>query len=488
MSDRIVLRRVFAIDPNTGLAVTEGKVLLTDNIGGTVWTPMMSTLTITGGQIIGNLPSTISSFSTITYTNTTWISTISTTYLAAICSLGAIINSQTASIYTAGLGSLGYISTATLDARLSTLQSDPSTVSTMAPSLSTLGFINVSSLSSFSGGQSMSTVSTVAGLGTAGYVSTFSLLSTVAGLGTAGYISSLNTPISFNSTVNGLGTSGYISTTGLSYSLNNLGSAGYISSSGLTSSIKGLAQVGYVSTGHLISTTDSLNNLKTNIRFDNVTTISIVGGQNVNTFTSIGNLIFVSTFYQSSIAYSGAQPGNQIKGRVIDYVNMEFSTALLKMDSFSSFIDQGSRVTIEIYPSISFTKLGTGANNVAILPISTLLKYGNTVLSNTVTTSYLYAGNTRTLLDMNNPSLIPSYVDASNMFNQPIRMSIPQGTFAYLDNLGNKVNNYSQPYTLYHYMPNSINNAGLPNALHSNDITPYFGSTGSIFVSVQNSV
>jgi len=488
MSDRIVLRKVFAIDPNTGLAVTGGKVLLTDNIGGTAWTPMMTALTNTGGSIIGNLPSTISSFSSITHINTSWLSTISTTYLAAICSLGAILDAKTAAAITADLGQF-YISTATLEARLSTLTGDPSTVCTMAASLSTLGFINLSSLSSFAAGQTISLVSTVVGLGTTGYVSSLSLASTVAGLGTAGYISSINTPISFISTVNGLGTAGYVSTASLSYFLNNLGTAGYISSSGLTSSINGLGQRGYISTAHLVSTTQGLTDLKTNIRFDNVTTLSIIGGQNINNFTNIGNLIFVSTFYQSSIAYSGAQPGVQIEGRIKDSVNMEFSTVLLKMDSFSSFIDQGSRVTIEIYPSISFTKLGTGANNVAILPISTLLKYGNTILNNTVTTSYLYAGNTMTVLnmeDITNRTL--TYVDASNMFNQPIRLSIPQGTFVYLDGLGNRVNNYTLPYTIYHYMPNSVNNVGLPNALHSNYITPYFGSTGSVFVTVQNSV
>jgi len=483
MSDRIVLRRVFAIDPDTGLTVTGGKVLLTDNTGGTSWVPLLSTLSITGGEIVGNLPSTISSFSTITYVNSTWISTISSTYLTAICSLGAIIDSKNAAIFTAGLGTLGYISAATLEARLSSLQSDPSTVSTMAASLSTLGFINTSSLSSFSAVQAFSTMSTVTALGTLGYVSSLSLISTVAGLGTAGYISSLNTPISFNSTVNGLGTAGYVSTLTLNAVVNSLGTAGYISSTGLTSTVRGLAQSGYVSTGHLVSTTFALSSLKTNIRFDNVTTISIIGGENVNTFTSIGNLIYVSTFFQSSIAYSGARPGTQIQGRVKDDVNMEFSTALLKMDAFSSFIDQGSRVTIELYPSIAFTKLATGANGVAVLPISTLLKYGNNIINNSVTTNYLYVGNTRTVLENGVGS-----VDASNMFNQPIRLSIPQGTFSYLDGSGNLVNNYSLPYTMYHYMPSSVNNGQLINALHSNYITPYFGSTGSIFVTVQNSV
>ena len=482
MSDRIVLRKVFAIDPDTGLTVTGGKVLLTDNTGGTAWIPLISTLTITGGPIVGNLPSTISSFSTLVYNNTTILADISTSYLAAICSLGAILDNKTSSGITDNLGQF-YISTATLDARISTLQTSPSTVSTLAPALSSLGFINLSSLSSFSQAQSMSSMSTVNALGTLGYVSTLSLISTVAGLGTAGYISSLNTPISFNSTVSGLGTAGYVSTTSLSYYLNNLGTAGYISSTGLTSSIRGLGNAGYVSTGHLVSTTFALSSLKANIRFDNVTTISIIGGENVNTFTSIGNLIYVSTFFQSSIAYSGAQPGTQMTGRVKDSVNMEFSTALIKMDSFSSFIDHASRVTIELYPSIAFTKLATGANGVAVLPVSTLLKYGNNLINNTVTTSYLYAGNTRTVLENGVGS-----IDASNMFNQPIRLSIPQGTFAYLDNSGNLIKNYTQPYTVYHYMPSSINNGQLQNALHSSTITPYFGSTGSVFVTVQNSV
>lgn len=482
MSDRIVLRKVFAIDPDTGLTVTGGKVLLTDNLGGTSWVPMMSTLTVTGGAVVGNLPSTISSFSTITYINTTWISTISSTYLTAICSLGAIIDSKNAAVFTAGLGTLGYISAATLDARISTLRTDPSTVSTLAPALSTLGFVNLSTLSSFTATQSFSTTSTVIGLGSVGYVSSLHLVSTVIGLGTAGYISSITTPVSFQSTVSGLGTGGYISSLTQSSTINGLGNAGFISSSSLISSIRGLSQVGYVSTAHLVSTTESLTNLKTNIRFDNVTTISIIGGDNINNFTSIGNLIFVSTFFQSSIAYSGARPGTQIQGRVLDSVNMEFSTAVLKMDSFSNFIDDKSRVTIEVYPSISFTKLATGANNVAILPISTLLKYGETIIHCT-TTNYLYVGNTKTVLENGVGS-----VDASNVFNQPIRLSIPRGTFAYLDPSGNKVNNYAVPYTLYHYMPSSINNGQLINALHSNYITPYFGSTGSIFVTVQNSV
>lgn len=471
MSDRIVLRKVFAVDSNTGLTMDFGNVLLTNNTGGTTWTPILSTLTIAGGPIIGNLPSTLSSFSSITYINSNWISTISSTYLQAICSLGGIINNKVAADFSVGLGSLGYVSTSTLYAALSTFASSPSTISTMAPQLSTLGFINVSSLSTFSGGQALSSMSTVAALGTLGYVSTLSLISTVAGL------EMIFSPLALPSTVAGLGNSGYVSTTKLTYELNRLGSIGYISTTNLTSTVAGLGSIGYVSTGHLVSTTSSLMHMASNIRFDNVTTLNIVGGSNINTFTNIGNLIYVSTFFQSSIRYSGAPSGVKIAGNVIDDVNMEFSTAIIQLDSFSNFINKNSRITIEVYPTLAFTKLGTGANNFAVLPISTLLKYGDTLLlNNTVTTNYLYAGNTRVVLENN------TTIDASNIYNQPIRLSIPQGTVHSLNG------NYAFPYTLYHYMPSSINNGSYSNALHTSTITPYFGPTGSIFVTVQNSV
>ncbi len=476
MSDRIVLRKVFAVDSNTGLTMDLGNVLVTNNTGGTTWTPILSTIMSAGGPIIGNLPSTLSSFSSIAYINSNWISTISSTYLQAICSLGSIIDTKIED-----LGALGFITVQTLDSRLSTLASSPSTISTMAPQLSSLGFINISSLSTFSGGQALSTMSTVDALGTLGYVSSLSLFSTVAS------IERINSPAALQSTVAGLGNSGYVSTTKLTFELNRLGSVGYISTASLTSTVAGLGSIGYVSTGHLVSTTASLSSMKTNMRFDNLTTLNIIGGNNTNTFTNIGSLIYMSTFFQSSITYSGAQSGVQIKGKVIDDVNMEFSTAVIRLDSFSSFIDQGSRVTIEVYPTLAFTKLATSATNVVFLPISTLLKYGDAqLLEKTVTTNYLYAGNTRVVVENTNSGV--NSVDASNVYNQPIRISIPKGTLYYINDEGISMSNYTFPYTLYHYMPSSINQGTYKNALHTSTITPYFGSTGSIFVTVQNSV
>ena len=209
--------------------------------------------------------------------------------------------------------------------------------------------------------------------------------------------------------------------------------------------------------------------------------MSIIGGSNTNTFTNVGTIYYVSTFFQSSMTYSGAQPGIQLGGNLITNSNMEFSTAIIRLDAFSSFTNSNSRITIEAYPTILFSKLGTGSviTTPLCFPISTLLKYGsNTLLYNTTTTNYLFAGNGMSIVsDPASPNGI-RFIDSSNAFQQPIRISVPQNT----------VLNYESNYSLYHYMPGSINYGVFQQGLHSSNFTPYYGSTGSIFVSVQNSV
>ena len=472
MSDTIVLRKVFALDSNTGLFISSGSILLTNGSGGTYWSPLISSLTTIGGPVVGNLPSTISTVSESILINTSTIAYLSTTFLASVCSLGAIIDSKTASMYTEGLGSLGYISSLTLNSTIN--------------GLGTLGYVSTPSLCSTVAGLGQIYISSIDNsntfniLGNAGFISVPSLCSTVAGLGQI-YISSINAPVSFISTVEGLGTAGYVSTKSLCSTVAGLGSAGYISSKSLCSTVDGLSTFGYTTNLQLNSTAVSLSNLKNNIRFDNVTTVTVIGGSNI--FSDITNLVYRSTFYQSSIVYSGADVGVQITGNPTNpsggtnsnRLDMEFSTATLRLDAFSSFIIAGSsRITLDIYPTLAFTKLGTGATTPIVLAMSTILKYGTqTLLRETTVTNYLYAGNTRTLFENS-----ASYVDSSNIFNQPIKIIIPATTTL----------QYAQPYTLYHYMPSSLNNGSFQNALHSNFITPYFGSTGSVFVTVQNSL
>ena len=113
--------------------------------------------------------------------------------------------------------------------------------------------------------------STVAGLGTAGYVSSFTLMSSIEGLGSLNYISTL----SLRSTVQGLASSGYVSTASLQSTVQGLGSANYVSTASLTSTMEsigtrfistasllstvgGLATIGYVSSTQLVSTTSSI--------------------------------------------------------------------------------------------------------------------------------------------------------------------------------------------------------------------------------------
>jgi len=473
MSDTIVLRKVYALDSNTGLFISTGKVLMTNGLGGTIWVDMLSTLAVAGGPVMEGMPSSISSFSSMTLDTSRLLSTLSSVFLQSLCSIGAQVNGQTATIATANLGSIGYVSTATLSTyvgqAVSTLSQSPSTVSSLIPSLSTFQYANSSTISSLVASVNASSMSTIANLSGLGYVTSTNLFSTVAGLGSIGYASTLS---DFKSTVTGLGSIGYVSTATLNNALNTLGNW-YVSSLSMASTVDGLSTFGYVTNINLSTAINGISAMKNSVRFDTVTSVTVIGG--TNTFTNTANLIYVSTFYQSSMVYSGARWGVPITGNMVTANDMEFSTAIIRLDALSSFINSNSRITVEIFPTLAFTKLGTGATAPVMLSVSTMLKYEPaTLLLNTVTTSAMFAGTTQITFE-GNPNL---KVDSSNIYNQPIRLTIPHGTSI----------DYSKQMTLYHYMPNSIQKNLLQNALHANTVTPFFGSTGSVYVSVQNSV
>lgn len=484
MSNSIVLRKVYALDSNTNQFLSSGQVLLTNTLGGTTWTNILSTLIIAGGNTVGVLPCTISSLSTLGYANTSTTVYFSSIFTPAICSLSIALASQLPGQITqsnlvssvAGLGTAGYISSSALQSTISSTQNalqssissaqaysppSESTMSSIATSLGSLGYLSTASL-----------VSTVIGLGTSAYVSTSGLTSTVRGLGTSGYISTSQLVSTVSSLVGG-----GISTVAFTSTFAGLGTGGYISSLSLTSSIvstvTGLGTGGYVSSSQLISTTQALSSQKANIRFDNTTSVTVI--DSVNTFNTTANVIYVSTFFTSSLYYSGNNR-TQLTAETPLTHDIRFSTAAINLAPFSSFIDSSSRVTIDIFPQIAFSKLATGANNIAVLPISSFLQYSNTVLSNTAVTNFVMVNNTYMI--QSNGGVI-TYTDSSNYFNTPIRIAIPPGTIG---------TNYVRNYNLVHYMPSSLNNGAFQNALHNCNVTPYFGSTGSIFVSVQNIV
>jgi hypothetical protein len=464
MSDRIVLRRVYALDPTTGGFIPAGNSIITDGRGGTTWSGVLDSLSTFGGPMVSFLPSTLSSFSTLVYINTSNVEI-----------LQRQLSNTTATVITAGLGSLGYISSLSLQSSITSTVAGLGSIKYVSSSwlessitgLGSLGYVSTITAP-------VSFQSTVAGLGSSGYLSTTgletALQSTVGGFGSSGYVSTTALQTALQSTVGGFGSSGYVSTTGLQAVINSLGSSySYVSTPSLESTVKGLGSIGY------------LSSLALNIRYDNAGNVSIVGGSNTNTFTNIGTIYYVSTFFQSSMTYSGPQSGVELTGNLINNSNMEFSTATIRLDAFSNFTNSNSRITIEAYPTLLFSKLGTGSviNTPLCFPISTLLKYGNnTLLYNTTTTSYVFAANGKSIVADPASSNGIRFIDSSNVFQQPIRISVPQNT----------VLNYQSNYSLYHYMPGAINYGVFQNGLHSNTFTPYFGTTGSIFVSIQNSV
>jgi hypothetical protein len=149
---------------------------------------------------------------------------------------------------------------------------------------------NISSIggSGGSGGSGITSeniVSTVAGLGTATYVSSPSLLSTVAGLGTATYISSP----SLLSTVAGLGTATYISSPSLLSTVAGLGTATYVSTGSMVSTVRGLGSIGFISSS--VAGINSSGNVGINSASNTSNALLVTGTQsNTNTMFLGSNL------------------------------------------------------------------------------------------------------------------------------------------------------------------------------------------------------
>jgi hypothetical protein len=279
--------------------------------------------------------------------------------------------------------------------------------------------------------------------------------------------------LSLQSTVTGLGSFGtntrnnYISSSGLStFVLNNV-----------TSTIAGLGTLGkntsnnYVSTASLVSTTISLSTIQSRITFTNVGTC-VVNNSIVN-FSSVNQLIFLSSFYYSSLSlmpsYISAD-GSTMTGQYPEQTTMTFSSASFNLSSFSNYIVSSSRLSLELYPTFLFSKLSDNATGPGIFPISTLIKVGNNFLSS-LTTSFVVA-QTQNLYNTS-----PGGPPGSNVFNQVIRIEIPPSSI---------VGDYTTDCTLIHYLPSSVAYNSFNNGVINCNYSYYFGSPGA-FLTVQNS-
>jgi hypothetical protein len=604
-TDLLILRSLFALDPNTNLPISTNYILSTDGLGGLVWTdplllgginfPILQSTTIglgTAGYVSTSkldqsLTSTSQGLGTLGYVSTSFLNQAMTSTTQGLGLLGYISSSGINAIVTSttqGLGTIDYVSVPTLYSTLNT-----ALASTTSNIFNPVRYISSGNLISTTRGILENVLytlpnneSTIKGLGTAGYISTAgfisSLRSTVAGLGSAGYVSTVTLDSTINaalpSTVDGLGTSGYVSTSYLadafastnsglgtllyvsesymvSYvtnaiansgttnnyvstsflntalqSTNNglgtfryvsslslastagffldpsryvstgalisttagiiagqtgtlsnaaltstvagLGTAGYTSTatvnSIVTSTTRGLGTINYISTASLQSTVAKLldiANASTFITIDRAGSVNVYAPTTINNVA--GNIIYISTFLTSSVIYSGTN--GTMSGTILPNpttgTDLIFSTGIVPFAAFSSFINNNSRISLDIFPTFAFNELNTMATRSLVTPMSTFIQCANFRISST-NTSWLIANSKTT--------------GFSNYFQQQIKMNF----------LGSDIIPcYTSSYILYHFLPNGMT-INLDPGLKASSITVRYGSTNSMFVSVQN--
>jgi len=657
-TDLLILRSLFALNPDTNLPISTNYIMTTDGAGGISWIDPI----IFGGISLPNLVSTVAGLGSINYVSTSFLNTaltsslkglgtinyISTSYLntaltSSLTGLGTLDYVSTSYLNSAlrssieGLGTVGYVSAQTLAITTNTANAAlTSSIFILNPSryvstgalistvkgildsadfalqigdfdagltstsqgLGTLGYISTATFRS-------SLTSTVQGLGSAGYVSTAtlrsSLTSTVQGLGSAGYVSTsfmtnyvtsavanagtsgnyVSVPtltLTLNTKVAGLGTQGYVSTSYLvdyvTNALNNVGTSGnyvstptldlaltsttsyifdseryvstgaltsttigilatatsgiavgtlntalastvaglgsggdngyissltlkttltstvaglgsggnngYISSltlnKALTSTVAGLGSGGingYISTLSLQSTTQTLTDMimgGTTVTVDRAGNLIIQGGT-INVGNMTGSIIYLSTFIQSSVTYSGTN--GTMSGTVLPDPNtgtdMMFSTCIIPFNTMSSFMNANSRINLDVFPTFAFNELNTASSRSLVTPISTFIQYGSLAPS---------ANNSNLLKYVNTSFLIANSKTSgySNYFQQQLRIQIPGSAVA---------GAFSNDYILYHYMPGALT-INLDPGLKASSITVNYSSTNSVFISVQN--
>ena len=419
--DPTIFRSLLAIDPNTNFPISTNFVLATDGIGNISWQNSIFNLSSLSRDI-GVLPSTLVSLSN---------------QIVALqqISPGSVPVTQFTSTVT-GLGTAGYVSSSQLISTVNGLGSI-GYVSTIQ-NLGTVGYVSSTQL-----------FSTVIGLGTLGYISG-GVTSSLIGLGTLGYVSSSQ----LISTVTTLGTTGYVSTASLYSTVRGLGSMGYLSSSQLISTVTGLGTIGYVSLATLSTTVGQ----RLNVFFNTANTLSINGNNNVVSISSMNSPFFFSTIFNSSITYKGNN--GSLLATLSTTVTNDFyiSTLNTQLDSFSSFINNRTRLTLDIYPNILFGNINS--NGVSrTFTVSSFLQYGGSPIFNPIHQTWLYGINN----------------NASNMFTPSMRLNIS----------GNIINsNYVQPYVLVHRIISAGDTA--PNTFSNRNVNLFFDSTTSYYLTIQN--
>ncbi len=270
---------------------------------------------------------------------------------------------------------------------------------------------------------SLSIVSTVRGLGQI-YVSTPSLFSTVAGLGTAQYISSaqlLSTTFGLEryissfidpselasslipfistayfqtqltSTVEGLGSADYVSTLSLRSTTRFFETAGFLSTPNLLSTVQGLGSSDYVSTLSLVSTVAGLAASGIIYRPDLASTVAGLGQNYVSTaslFSTVGGLgqTYVSTpsLVSTTVGLANALLDNLGSYGYVSSLSLVSTTVALQTAGFISSPNllstvEGLGQTYVSTPSLVSTVAGLAASGIVYRPdlASTVIGLGS---------------------------------------------------------------------------------------------------------------
>jgi hypothetical protein len=465
---------------------------LTDLISTPNLTDLISTANLTGLISTANLTGLIS-----TANLADLISTANLTDLVSNADLSGLISTAnlTDLISTANLTDL--ISTANLTGLVSTSFFDTQITSSLV-GLGNLGFLSSFNAATFSTGNVQASSITFlditvspnpnSGLPSLLYVSGGKLLfngalasgpSTTAGVSQliAGNGISLNPQIGTGAvtlTATIANMVGLISTPNLenivsTANLNGLVSTSFFDSQ-ITSSLNGLGTAGYISSTQLQSTVVAL---KQSFFVVNTDSLYLIGSGNTLVVSSLRELVYLSSFIQSTLTYKGSN-GNITPQWTAGTQPISFTTANLQLDSFSTLITSRATVTIEVLGNFAFSPLGLPVSPVPIY-MSSFVQSGvsgnSNYLSSQMFQSMFFPSN------YNSGTAGGLYGGISNYFSPSIKMSIP----------GSVIQSFyrNAPLVLGHYLPNAVTLATTQGFLNSN-ATVFFGSTNSVFISVQN--
>ena len=465
---------------------------LTDLISTPNLTDLISTANLTGLISTANLTGLIS-----TANLTDLISTANLTGLVSNADLSGLISTAnlTDLISTANLTDL--ISTANLTGLISTSFFDTQITSSLV-GLGNLGFLSSFNATTFSTGTVQTSSITFldinippsagAGLPSLLYASSGKLMFNGAfatGEGASAGVSQLiaGNGISLNPQI-GTGTVtltatianmvGLISTPNLenivsTANLNGLVSTSFFNSQ-ITSSLNGLGTTGYISSTQLQSTVVAL---KQSFFVVNTDSLYLIGSGNTLVVSSLRELVYLSSFIQSTVTYKGSN-GNITPQWTAGTQPISFTTANLQLDSFSTLITSRATVTIEVLGNFAFSPLGLAQSPVPIY-MSSFVQSGvsgnSNYLSSQMFQSMFFPSN------YNSGTAGGLYGSISNYFSPTIKMSIP----------GSVIQSFyrNAPLVLGHYLPNAVTLATTQGFLNSN-ASVFFGSTNSVFISVQN--